>query len=202
MMNNLDKIYSSNIKNFSKEYLEYLSSIFKNINNEDIESFIKLIISKRNNNKNIFFIGNGGSASTASHFANDISIGTRSFKKPFKAYSLCDNQAILTAIGNDYGFEKIFVNQLKNYAQREDLVIAISASGNSTNLVEAINYSNQNNIDTFSLTAFDGGKLKELTNGNIHVPTELKEYGPAEDVHMIIAGMTGSYLIRYVQAES
>ena len=202
MMNNLDKIYSSNIKNFSKEYLEYLSSIFKNINNENIESFIKLIISKRNNNKNIFFIGNGGSASTASHFANDISIGTRSFKKPFKAYSLCDNQAILTAIGNDYGFEKIFVNQLKNYAQREDLVIAISASGNSPNLVEAINYSNQNNIDTFSLTAFDGGKLKELTNGNIHVPTELKEYGPAEDVHMIIAGMVGSFLIRYVQAEN
>ena len=79
-MNNLDKIYSSNIKNFSNEYLGYLSSIFKNINNESIESFIKLIIKKRNNNNNIFFIGNGGSASTASHFANDISIGTRSFK--------------------------------------------------------------------------------------------------------------------------
>jgi len=201
MMNNLDRIYSSNIQNFSRDYLGYLSSIFENINNESIESFIKLIIKKRNNNKNIFFIGNGGSASTASHFANDISIGTRSFKKPFKAYSLCDNQAILTALGNDYGFEKIFVNQLKNYAQREDLVIAISASGNSPNLIEAINYSNQNNIDTFSLTAFDGGKLKGLANGNIHVPTELTEYGPAEDIHMIIAGMAGSYLIRYVKSE-
>ena len=104
MINNLDRIYSSNIQNFSNVYLGYLSSIFENINNKSIESFIKLIINKRNNNKNIFFIGNGGSASTASHFANDISIGTRSFKKPFKAYSLCDNQAILTALGNDYGF--------------------------------------------------------------------------------------------------
>ena len=71
-MNNLDRIYSSNIQNFSKDYLGYLSSIFENINNESIESFIKLIIKKRNNNKNIFFIGNGGSASTVSHFANDI----------------------------------------------------------------------------------------------------------------------------------
>ncbi len=201
-MNNLDKIYSTDIQKFSRGYFQYLSSIFDRVNYESIELFIKLIIEKRNKNKNIFFIGNGGSASTASHFANDISIGSRSFKKPFKSYSLCDNQAIVTALGNDYGFEKIFVNQLKNYAESEDLVIAISASGNSPNLIEAINYSNLQNIDTFSITAFDGGKLKLIANNNIHVPTELKEYGPAEDVHMIIAGMVGSYLIRYVQSEN
>ena len=142
-----------------------------------------------------------GSASTATHFANDIAIGTRSTDKPFKAVSLSDNQAIVTAIANDYGFEKIFKNQLEVYGKEGDIVIAISASGNSENLIQAIEYANDHKIDTFALTAFDGGKLKNISNGNIHIPTEINEYGPAEDLHMILAGIIGSYLIRLVRSE-
>lgn len=200
-MNNLDKFFSNDVKHFSELYFNYLSKIFKEINYKDIEIFSKELIKSRNISSNIFFIGNGGSASTASHFANDIAVGSKSLEKPFKALSLTDNQAIITAIGNDYGYEYIFVKQLQIYAKKNDLLVSISASGNSENLVKAIKYCNSEGIKTLSLTSFDGGILKEISNFNLHIPTEIGEYGPAEDIHMIIAGLIGSYLIRYVKNE-
>lgn len=200
-MNNLDKFFCNDVKHFSELYFNYLSKIFKEINYKDIEIFSKELIKSRNISSNIFFIGNGGSASTASHFANDIAVGSKSLEKPFKALSLTDNQAIITAIGNDYGYEYIFVKQLQIYAKKNDLLVSISASGNSENLVKAIKYCNSEGIKTLSLTSFDGGILKEISNFNLHIPTEIGEYGPAEDIHMIIAGLIGSYLIRYVKNE-
>ena len=138
-------------------------------------------------------IGNGGSASTASHFVNDISLGSRQFENPFKAISLCDNQAVITAIANDDGYENIFLQQLQTQADAGDSLVCISASGNSQNLIKAIDWSKKHNIFTVSLTAFDGGYLKQNTDLNIHVPTKIGEYGPAEDLHMVICGLVGSY---------
>ena len=200
-MNALDNFYNKDIKKFSESYFNHLSNIFKKINIANIELFSNELINARDRGSNIFFIGNGGSASTASHFANDIAIGTQSLDKPFKAYSLADNQAIITAIANDFGYKYVFLNQLKVYAKEGDLLIAISASGNSENLVQAIDYCNTNNIKTLSLTSFDGGILKKIANFNIHIPTDIGEYGPAEDLHMILAGLIGSYLIRNVREE-
>ena len=102
-------------KEFSADYLKYLSSLLEKLNNEDIARFINQILDVRENNRKIFFIGNGGSASTASHFVNDISLGSRQFENPFKAISLCDNQAVITAIANDDGYENIFLEQQKVY---------------------------------------------------------------------------------------
>ena len=200
-MNNLDNFFDIDVETFSKSYFDYLSRIFKQINLKDIEIFANQLIQARNSSANIFFIGNGGSASTASHFANDIAVGTKSLQKQFKAISLTDNQAIITAIGNDFGYEFIFVKQLQIYAKKNDLLVSISASGNSENLVNAINYCNSEGIRTLSLTSFDGGILKRISNFNLHIPTDIGEYGPAEDIHMIIAGLIGSYLIRYVKNE-
>lgn len=200
-LNNLDKIYISNPSIFSKRYFEYINKLITKIDHSEIERLISLLINTRNNNSSIFFIGNGGSASTASHFANDIAIGSKANKKPFRAFNLTDNQAIVTAISNDFGYEKVFVNQLKVFANPGDLLVAISASGNSQNLIEAIEYSNRNKINTFSITAFDGGIIKKIANNNIHIKTEMKEYGPAEDIHMILVGLIGSYLVRYVASE-
>lgn len=200
-MNSLDNFYCNDIKKFSESYFNHLNNIFQKIDYKNIEIFSKELINARERGSNIFFIGNGGSASTASHFANDIAIGTKSSDKPFKALSLTDNQAIITAIGNDFGYQYIFLNQLKIYAKEEDLLIAISASGNSENLVKAVEHCNLNNINTLSLTSFDGGILKRITDFNIHIPTDIGEYGPAEDLHMILAGLVGSYLIRYVRQE-
>ena len=109
-MNKIDQIYSSSnsIKDYSRSYLEYLAYVLNNISLTDIEKFVEVLLEARERESSIFFLGNGGSAATASHFANDIAIGTRTYEKPFRAISLCDNQAVITAIANADGYEKIF----------------------------------------------------------------------------------------------
>tara|TARA_B100000212_G_scaffold148758_1_gene111806 strand:- start:5455 stop:6051 length:597 start_codon:yes stop_codon:yes gene_type:complete len=184
---------TSSPNKFSKSYFDYLKILIDQLSVENVSKFINLILETRENNKTIFFIGNGGSASTASHFVNDISLGSRQFEKPFRAISLCDNQAVITAIGNDDGYENIFLQQLQTQAKAGDVLVAISASGNSPNIIKAINWSKNNNIVTVGLSAFDGGELARLSDLNIHVPTQIGEYGPAEDLHMVICGLVGSF---------
>ena len=180
-------------KNFSDEYLEYLTALIAQLDRSAISQFADLLLESRENKTTTFFLGNGGSASTATHFVNDVSLGSRQFAKPFRAISLCDNQAVITAIANDDGYENIFLQQLQTLATAGDTIVCISASGNSKNLIKAIEYARENNIYVVGLTAFDGGYLKENCDLNIHVPTKIGEYGPAEDLHMVICGLVGSY---------
>lgn len=201
-MNKLDNLFTLDKKDFAKNYLEYLISLLKAVDLDSLELLINLILNARENNKYIFFIGNGGSAATASHFANDLSIGVKSEKKPIKAISLTDNIPIITAIGNDYGFSEIFSRQLSAVGSKGDLLIAISASGNSENLVKAFETANKMGIATFAITAFDGGILNKIANYNLHINTGLKEYGPAEDIHMIVDHLLNSYLSRYIALEN
>ena len=147
-----------------------------------------------------FFIGNGGRTATASHFANEISIGTKSYDKPFRAVSLTDSNAIITAVGNDFGYEEIFVRQLRVLGSAGDVVVAISASGNSPNLIRAFDYAKSIGIKTVAITAFDGGKIKQMADEGVHVPTAPKEYGPAEDAHMVLDHLVGAYLMRLIHA--
>ncbi len=178
---------------FSNSYLEYLSSLLSKLNREAIGKFADLLLESRESGATTFFLGNGGSASTATHFVNDICLGSRQFVKPFRAISLCDNQAVITAIANDDGYENIFLQQLQTLAKTGDTIVCISASGNSKNLVKAIKYAKEHKIYVIGLTAFDGGYVKENCNLNIHVPTKVGEYGPAEDLHMVVCGLVGSY---------
>ncbi len=203
-MNNLDKIYSceETVEGFSKAYLKYISDVLSRISVKEIAGFIEVLIQARERGASIYFIGNGGSAATASHFANDIAIGTRSWDKPFRVISLCDNQAVITAIGNDSGYEKIFYEQLSVLLKKEDVVVAISASGNSPNLIEAVNKAKEIGAKTIALTAFDGGILRTIVDAGVHVPTDKAEYGPAEDAHMVLDHLVGSYLIRMVRSEN
>ena len=180
-------------KNFSDGYLEYLTTLIAQLDRSAISQFADLLLESRENKTTTFFLGNGGSASTATHFVNDVSLGSRQFEKPFRAISLCDNQAVITAIANDDGYENIFLQQLQTLATAGDTIVCISASGNSKNLIKAIKYARENNIYVVGLTAFDGGYLKENCDLNIHVPTKIGEYGPAEDLHMVICGLVGSY---------
>jgi D-sedoheptulose 7-phosphate isomerase len=200
-MNNLDRIYNKDPIAFAQSYFEYLNKVLSKIDREEIGRFVNTLIDARERGATVFFIGNGGSAATASHFANDIAIGTNSYQKPFRVISLTDNQAILTAIGNDFGYNEIFTRQLKVLAKSGDVLVGISASGNSPNLLEAFQYAKLNKIKTVAITAFDGGKLLPLRDEGVHVPTELKEYGPAEDAHMVLDHLIGSYLIRWIQNE-
>ena len=180
-------------QDFSHHYLEYLSSLIAQLDRESIAKFADLLLSFRGSGSTIFFLGNGGSASTATHFVNDVSLGSRQFEKPFRAISLCDNQAVITAIANDDGYENIFFRQLQILAKAGDMIVCISASGNSKNLIKAIEYARERNIFIVGLTAFDGGYLKQNCDLNIHVPTKVGEYGPAEDLHMVVCGLVGSY---------
>lgn len=196
-MNKLDQIYDSDAGKYAGNYFAYLSSVLNAINPDEIAQVLQLIINAREERRMIYFVGNGGSASTASHMANDIAIGTRLSDKPVRTMSLCDNTSIITAVGNDFGYEEIFTRQLAYLAQPRDLLIAISASGNSPNLVHAIDWAKENGMTTIALTAFvDGGKIRSMADYGIHVPTDMKEYGPAEDAHMILDHLFVSYLAK------
>ena len=199
-MNRIDGFFTENIEQFSQSYFSYLKEIIDKVDLSEIKIFVELLLSARKSGATIFFIGNGGSAATASHFANDLAFGTHEHEKPFKAISITDNVSVLTALGNDYGYGEIFVRQLKVYAKKGDVVVGISASGNSQNLISAFNYAKSSGIKTMALTAFDGGRMKVIADNCIHIPTEDKEYGPAEDVHMILDHLISSYLMRIMRS--
>ncbi len=199
--NKLDEIFQThrNPSDYAKHYGAYLSEVLSKLDYSSIGQMIETVIDARNRGAHIFFIGNGGSAATASHFANDISIGTRVTDKPFKAMALTDNVAILTAVANDDGYEYVFTKQLQNFANKGDVLVAISASGNSPNVIQTVEYAKQKGLKVIGLTGFDGGKLRELSDIKIHVQTKKGEYGPVEDVHMFVDHLIGSYLNRIVK---
>ena len=198
-MNNLKEIFTEDIEKFSKSYLDYLKKIFDQIDLSEIKKFVETILDARKRNATIFFMGNGGSAATASHFANDLAFGTNEYDKPFKVMSITDNVPVLTALGNDYGYDEVFVRQLKVYGEKGDVLVGISASGNSQNLINAFEYALSVGINTVALTAFDGGKMKKMVELCVHVPTGMNEYGPAEDAHMMLDHLVGYYLMRLMK---
>jgi D-sedoheptulose 7-phosphate isomerase len=200
-MNEVDKVFekTGNAAGFASGYFEYLSRVLLDINVQDIAKFAELLLAARDSGNQIIFMGNGGSAATASHFANDIGIGTRTLDKPFRAISITDNNAVMTAIANDDGFDEVFLQQLKLIMRPGDVIVAISVSGNSPNVIKSVEYANANGGITVGLTAFNGGKLKEDAKYSIHVPTNPKEYGPAEDAHMVLDHLISAYLMRVIR---
>ncbi|MCE9533824.1 MAG: SIS domain-containing protein [Planctomycetes bacterium] len=137
----------------------------------------------------IYVIGNGGSGSNASHFTEDVGKGTlkrsdfdNDAKKRIKILSLTDNTPYILAWGNDEGFDRVFVEQLKNFATPGDLLIAISGSGNSPNILRAVDWAQRNGLTTFGCTGFSGGKLQSLAQHNLHVP--LDDMGIVESIHL------------------
>jgi D-sedoheptulose 7-phosphate isomerase len=187
--------YNCSKIDFASHYLSYLSELMKGLDLEVIESIINVIIDAGERSKSMYFIGNGGSAATASHCANDIAIGTRaSGHNSLKAISLADNQAILTALANDYGYSNIFAKQLEGVIEAGDVLFAFSVSGNSPNILKALQYAKNYKATTIGCTGFDGGKMLELTDLNIHVPTHKGEYGPVEDIFSILGHLIYSYL--------
>ncbi len=139
--------------------------------------------------RTIFVCGNGGSGSNASHFCEDIGKGTlrredfdNDNKKRVRILSLTDNTPYILAWANDEGYERIFVEQLKNLAEAGDLLIAISGSGNSPNILRAVEWANRHGLTTFGCTGFSGGKLRTLAQHNFHVP--LDDMGIVESIHL------------------
>ena len=205
-MNKIDEMtqaHGRNAAGYARAYLDYLSSCLDSVDCDAVGAFANLLLSARQTGNAVFFIGNGGSAATASHFANDISVGTRTGDdKPFRAISLTDNVAVMTALANDEGYEKMFVDQLKVHMRDGDALVAISASGNSPNVITAVEYAKSRGATVVGLTGFDGGRLRGLSDISLHVPTAKGEYGPVEDLHMIFDHLIGSFLIAEVKRQA
>lgn len=145
---------------------------------------IKTCIQRKNT---IWIMGNGGSSSTADHFETDLSFVRLGRDIDFvSAQSLTSNSALVTAIANDIGFEEIFRHQLLRKSREGDLIFIISASGNSQNLINAVNYATENNLESLALLGFDGGKLLSLVDDYILVKSEIGCYGPVEDIHLAL----------------
>jgi D-sedoheptulose 7-phosphate isomerase len=188
---------------YAGAYLRYLLEIIRTLDTEPVAKFAELLLDARARGATVFFIGNGGSAATASHFANDIAIGTRTGDdRPFRAVSLCDNPAVLTAIANDEGYDRVFVDQLRVQMRDGDVLVAISASGNSPNVVAAVDYAKSRGATVVGLTGFDGGMVRKMADISVHVDTGKGEYGPVEDVHMIVDHLIGSYLIGHLRKQA
>ena len=177
-----------NIYKFSEIYFKNLKEIFKNINLKKITILSKYMDICRNKNSNIFVIGNGGSAVNASAMANDLGfdILKKTKKKPFRIISLTDNNAINSAIANDVGFENLFVSQIQSLYKKGDMLIVLSVSGNSKNIINAAKWFKKKRGKIFGILGFDGGKLKKICSDYIIIKSKNGEYGPVEDLQLII----------------
>ena len=182
-------------KDFSNNFFSYHASLLREVDLENVDKFINILLDARRRDAHVFLIGNGGSAATASHFAEDVSFFKKSDNfKPIKAISLTDSVPAISALGNDYGYENIFVDQLRVLLRKGDIVVAISGSGNSLNLVKAINYANKKGAITFGLLGFDGGKMKKICKHNILIKTAKGEYEIVESIHLLLTQLIRGYL--------
>jgi len=184
------------VENFVRQYLNKIKNHISLIDDEVIFNIITKFNYVNDNNYNIFIVGNGGSAATASHMQNDLGSGLkRRGILNLNIISLCDNISVLTALANDIGYENIFFSQIEDRITSKDLLIAISCSGNSTNIIKAVEYTKRLGATVIGMTGFDGGQLKKLSDISYHVQTEENEYGVVEDLHMILDHMLYTYYI-------
>lgn len=173
------------------EYVARLHAEIDRVNPQEIQAWADLVFDAWQNEQFVYVFGNGGSGTTATHICEDL--GKSSLhqhdlqdesKKRLKIMSLTDNLGWILALGNDVGYDQIFVQQLMNYGRRGDLVIAISGSGNSPNVLKAVDWANRHGLRTFGLTGFDGGKLRSMAHAGMHVP--LDDMGMVESIHLAL----------------
>jgi D-sedoheptulose 7-phosphate isomerase len=170
-------------------YLESLKTTIDHLNRDEINTFLSLILEAYEHSKTIFLFGNGGSAVTASHFASDLNKGVGyGLAKKVRAIALTDNIPAIMAYANDVGYEYIFIEQLKSFLEPGDLVIGISGSGNSPNVLRAIEYAQSCGNPTIGITGYDGGKLKALADHSVNA--RIDDMQISEDIHMILTHLT------------
>jgi D-sedoheptulose 7-phosphate isomerase len=172
-------------------YVARLQEELSRIRLSELEKWSDLIYEAWKNGRWVFIFGNGGSGTTASHMSEDLGKSTLrpedlrdESKKRLKVLSLTDNAGWIMAVGNDLAYDQIFVQQLMNYGGEGDLAIAISGSGNSPNVLHAVDWANRHGLVTFGLTGYSGGKLKQMARHGLHVP--LDDMGMVESIHLCL----------------
>jgi D-sedoheptulose 7-phosphate isomerase len=179
---------NKNITIFAESYFRNLIDTFKNLDKNSILKLEKELLDIRKKNSSLYVFGNGGGAATAMTMANDLGFDVlkKTNKKTFKIVCLNDNSSVITAIANDTGYDNIFLNQLKIHFKKNDKILIFSASGNSKNLVDAAKWVRKKGGKVISILGFDGGKLKRISNLSVHIKSEKGDYGPVEDIQLII----------------
>lgn len=179
---------------FSVEYIEQLKDVLDSFPHEQFERLTEAMMDAYREDRRIFVMGNGGSASTASHWVCDVNKGCcLHLDKKFKTICLNDSIATMLAYANDLSYKDVFAEQLKNFFEPGDLVIGISGSGNSGNVLKAIEYANKNEGETVGLCGYSGGKLYGMVD--IPILVKIDDMQKVEDVHMIVVHMTMQRLL-------
>jgi D-sedoheptulose 7-phosphate isomerase len=167
-------------------FLETVKQHLDRVDHAQVDNLADLIYARYLSRRFVYIIGNGGSGSNASHFCEDLGKSTvRDFEtqQRLRVLSLTDNTPYILAWGNDTSFDRVFVEQLKNFATPGDMLVAISGSGNSPNILRAVEWANANEVETVGVTGFSGGKLLGLANHSLHVPCD--DMGIVESIHLI-----------------
>ena len=185
---------SSDATQFAQRYLDRLRDVLSEVDPGRIAALIDQLLATREAGGTVYVCGNGGSSATAQHLASDLLITVRSRERPFRAICLSDNVAAFSAVANDYGYESVFSLPLTGRIGRSDLLVVISASGNSPNILAALRAAHAAGAATCALLGFDGGAARDLADVVVHVPTALGEYGPAEDLHAVVKHIVAAYL--------
>ena len=170
------------VKNYLLE-LEAAINAFPSAEVENLASILKNLPMKNT----LYVIGNGGSATTAAHMVTDLGVGSLRRSNPVRCISLVDNFGVMTATSNDLDFSSVFSQQIRLLGRKGDVLLCFSASGNSINLINAVEEAKKLDVLTVGITGFDGGHLKELCDISIHTPTKIGSYGVVEDIHSTVS---------------
>ena len=182
-----------NFQTFSKDYLARLKSALDIIPPEPLQALAEALILAWKEKRQVFIFGNGGSAGNAIHLANDFLYGiSREFGHALRVTALPANSAVLTCLANDEGYDSIFFRQLAVLANKGDVVIVFSGSGNSPNILKALEYCSQNSINSFAVLGYSGGKAKALADHAIHVP--VNDMQISEDLQLVVGHLMMQWL--------
>lgn len=186
---------SSSPAEYARGHLHRMSEILRTLDDAVLGRIIERVDRASREGRSIFVIANGGSAAVASHMVNDLGPNSYVEGKPtFRVFSLADNVESVTAIANDLEYNEIFVHQLRVLLQPGDVVIAMSVSGNSENIIRAVEYATDNGADVIGLCGFDGGRLASRSTLSLHAESTPDEYGPVEDVFSVVNHLVSGYL--------
>lgn len=177
----------SEVKEITSRYLQAFEKLLHLVDPDAIERIARQLARARDNGAMVYVAGNGGSAAIASHWVNDLGKATkRSGCAPMRVMCMNDNMSWLTALANDEGYERVFEGQLENFAEPGDVLVVISSSGNSTNLVRAVNLARARGLVTIAFVGFDGGVLRHNVDDYLWIQTEKGSYGLVEPTHQMI----------------
>lgn len=187
---------STNFNEFLNKYIDVYVDAVKRLQSHDFSPFMDQIYKCHAEGKKIIVFGNGGSAANAIHLSTGFSFITRSWERPLKSISLSSDPILLTSLANDFSFEDVFYRQLQVHLEPGDLVLALSVSGKSKNVLKAVRYARDCGNTVIALTGSDGGELKGLSDIAVHIASDETLFGVTEDIHMVL-GHALTYFLEY-----